>query len=69
MVFVWMQGEADAKYKVSGEEYGKSLAGLKQRLEQDSKTDAIPMVAGAVLPRKNSPAKYIKREAVKEGDF
>lgn len=49
--FVWMQGEQDAKNKISASVYATSLERLRERLCEDMRLPKnLPMVFGQVLP-------------------
>ena len=48
--FIWVQGESDSNNKLSSQTYNQSMEHLKKRVEEDTKTAAIPMVFMKVFP-------------------
>lgn len=64
---VWMQGEADAKHEVSAGRYDRSLALLKQRLEEDfTGGNDVPFVFGQVLPHDPPLARFTSRDLIRQ---
>ncbi len=64
---IWMQGEADAKHEVSAGRYDKSLALLKQRLEDDfAGGNNVPFVFGQVLPYEPALDRFTHRDLIRE---
>lgn len=63
---VWMQGEADAKHKVSAGRYDESLALLKKRIEDDfAGGEDVPFVFGQVLPHNPPLKRFIARDLIR----
>ncbi|MFN3168748.1 MAG: sialate O-acetylesterase [Phycisphaeraceae bacterium] len=63
---VWMQGEQDAKNEVSADRYDKSLALLKQRIEEDLGAKPVPFVFGQVLPHEPAMDRFTHRELIRQ---
>ncbi|MFK7790272.1 MAG: sialate O-acetylesterase [Phycisphaeraceae bacterium] len=64
---LWMQGEADAKHEVSAGRYDKTLALLKQRLEDDFASGKnVPFVFGQVLPHEPALERFTSRKLIRQ---
>lgn len=64
---LWMQGEADAKHEISAGRYDKTLALLKQRLEQDFAAGKnVPFVFGQVLPYEPTLPRFTSRKLIRQ---
>lgn len=63
---VWMQGEQDAKNKVSADRYDKSLALLKARIEEDLGAQPVPFVFGQVLPYEPAMDRFTHRDLIRQ---
>ncbi|MEO0474809.1 MAG: sialate O-acetylesterase [Planctomycetota bacterium] len=64
---VWMQGEADAKHEVSAGRYDRSLALLKQRIEQDfAEGTDVPFIFGQVLAHEPALERFTHRDLIRK---
>lgn len=58
----WVQGESDSNNKLSSETYDDQLAHLKKRIQEDGKTEDVPLYFARILPDLEN---YLKRERVR----